>query len=125
MKPKRNTFQTQDSHVSETRLDGWGSADLPLCAYCGQPFEPRRRDQKFGDPSTERHLNWERKEALILAVADVLKAIGGRARNMLTVARLCVEAAYDAVFQAMIALGYKYDERHKIWRTKKAATNGV
>lgn len=116
---KGKRVQSRDSHVSETRLTEWGRAEFPLCAYCFQPFEPTRRDQKFGHPAVERHLNWQRKEALIRAVAELLIAMGGRARNMLNVARRCVEAAYDAIFTAMIKLGYKYDEKRKCWRTGK------
>lgn len=106
-----------DCHVYETRLGGWGSAELPLCAYCGVPFEPKRRDQKFGNPKVERHLHWERKEALIRLVADLLARIGGRAKtSLLRVAKLCVEAAYKQFRQAVAALGYKYDQKRKAWR---------
>lgn len=113
---KKRSNENVDCHVSETRLDGWGSDELRQCEYCGKLFQPRRRDQKFGNPKVERHLHWERKEALIQLVAYLLKKIGGRAKNLLRVARLCVEAAYRQLRQAVAKLGYRYDQKRKAWR---------
>lgn len=108
-------------NVSKRRSERVGGLppDAPQCAYCGKSFAPARRNQKFHDPSIERKLHWARKEALISLVSDLLTDLRCKARNMQMVARKCVEAAYDAVTAAVIALGYKYDQERKLWRTKR------
>lgn len=114
---KKRGGENVDCHVSETRLGGWGSADFPLCEYCGKPFEPKRRDQKFGNPKVERHLHWERKQALVKLVAELLAKLGGRCKTSLQrVAQLCVSAAYKQLRQAVARLGYRYDQKRKVWR---------
>lgn len=87
----------------------------PRCAYCGETFRPQRKNQRYCKPSTERKLNCERKQALVGAVARQFRRYGWRARDLLVVARKCVEAAYEAVMAAMIHLGWHYDARDKVW----------
>lgn len=89
---------------------------LPHCAYCGEAFQPRRRDQKYCHPERERKLNCERKQALAGAVARQFRRWGWKAQDLLTVARRCVAAAYESVLKAMVRLGWRYDEQDKIWR---------
>lgn len=94
---------------------------LPLCAYCLKPFTPRRRNQKFCNTKTERLKHFQRREALIGLVVDILTTWTTWTCDLRAVARRMLDAAYDQVFRAVVALGYAYHEKSKLWRLRKGA----
>lgn len=88
-----------------------------LCAYCRAPFQRTvGSSRKFCTPSSERKKNWIRKQALAGALACQFRKWKWRAGDMLVVAKRCVEAAYEAVLKAMVALGWRYFEDDQVWR---------
>lgn len=92
------------------------NADERLCHWCDKPFHPTRRNQMFCTPSTERKKNWERRKALVVALAAHFKALGWRGCDLLKLAQACVDAEYDWVFGAMQKLGWEYGLVTKQWR---------
>lgn len=115
-KPAKKRFLAFPGTDVETAL----KPTLPLCHYCNKPFQRKRSSQKFCTPSKERKLAWVRRQALIVALAEHFTSTGCTARNMLEVARKCIEAAYEAVYAAMVALGWKYNTEAKEWVYKGA-----
>lgn len=92
--------------------------ETAFCAYCGGEFRRTVGSaRKFCTPGSERKLNWERKWALVGALAFQFRRWKWRANDLLAVAKRCVETAYEAVTAAMIKLGWKYDQTRKTWRT--------
>lgn len=92
------------------------NADERLCHWCGKPFQPNRRNQIFCTPDKERKPNWERRKALVVALAEHFKARGRKWVDMLALAQRCVNACYEGVYRAMKALGYVYGLKTKQWR---------
>lgn len=92
--------------------------DLQLrkCDYCGGTFlVPPTSRQIYCTPDRERKAAWVRKEALIDLVVDLLWERGCRARNMRRVVENCVKIEPAAMFAAVQALQYSYQESTKSW----------
>ena len=92
--------------------------DLQLrkCDYCGGTFlVPFTSRQIYCTPDEERKKVWQRKEALIDTVTELLWDRGCRARNMRRVVENCVKVEHDAMFAAVRALQYSYNQTTKSW----------
>lgn len=93
----------------------------PRCKYCGETFTPRRKNQEYCTPERERKLYFERKWALVGALATQFRRWGWKARDMLAVARRCIEVAYEHIYSAMMRLGWRYHSQDKVWRFSRQA----
>lgn len=117
--PLKETFRETKKATakkSQTVVEIIPRADLRYCHWCNKPFQPGRRNQRFCDPDRERKLNWERRKALVVALAEHLKALGNKWVDMLALAQRCVDAYYDWIFGAMQKLGWTYGLKTKAWK---------
>lgn len=95
------------------------TGNLPKCLWCGKPFHGRA-NKRFCTPGTERKLNFKRRQALTLAVAEHFKQRGCSVRTgtLQNVAKKCIDADYEWWLGAMQKLGWKYNASSCQWVLK-------
>lgn len=120
-KSVENRFQKRSGTDAPTFRVIANIPNQPRCHYCGKPFTPNRSNQKFCDPDRERKLNWQRRQALIMAVSAQFRQLGLIALDMGLVAKRCIDAAYEWFLGAMQKLGWTYSSKKTEW-VKGAST---
>ena len=90
----------------------------PLCLWCRDPFVRRKVNQRYCCRQHRKAACARRKEALLEQVAGLLIAYGASPVTALAKAGLVIETYYGSgrVQRAMMKLGYRYDEKERMWR---------